>query len=128
MAVKVLAGLELRRYNPHMAAQVGVPELTEIRETFGLNKSDLAEVLQCSRSSITKWELRGIPRDRRASVERLVDLARIFRARLISSRIPKIVRTPDTWLGGRTMLQTLGQEGVDPVYAYLARFFTYNGS
>jgi hypothetical protein len=55
-------------------------------------------------------------------------LLAFFRDRAISSRIPEIVRTPDAWLGGRTMLQTLAQEGVDPIYAYLAPLFNYNGS
>jgi hypothetical protein len=105
-----------------------VPELTEIRETFGLSKNDLADVLHRRASSITEWEHRGIPRERQASVDRLVDLARVFRERVIASRIPEIVRTPDDWLGGRTMLQTLVIEGVDPIYAYLARLFSYNGS
>ena len=111
-----------------MVATAGVPELTEIRETFGLSRNDLADLLHRRASSIMEWEHRGIPRERQASVERLLDLARIFRARLISSRIPEIVRTPDDWLGGRTMLQTLAQEGVDPIYAYLARLFSYNGT
>jgi hypothetical protein len=111
-----------------MPTTATVPQLTEIRETFGLSKNDLADLLHRRASSITEWEHRGIPRERQASVERLVDLARLFRARLIPSRIPEIVRTPDEWLGGRTMLETLAQEGVDPIYAYLARLFRYDGS
>ncbi len=105
-----------------------LPQLAEIRETFGLSKNELADLLQRRASSIAKWERRGVPRELQASVEGLVDLARIFRARLIPSRIPEIVRTPDERLGGRTMLQTLAQEGVDPVYAYLTRLFSYSGS
>jgi len=115
-------------YNSEMAAPTIVPQLSEIRETFGLSKNELADLLRRRASSITEWEHRGIPRDRQASVDRLVDLARIFRKRLIASRIPEIVRTPDDWLGGRTMLQALAQEGVDPIYAYLARLFSYSGS
>jgi hypothetical protein len=75
-----------------------------------------------------EWEHRGIPRERQASVDRLVDLARVFRDRVIASRIPDIVRTPDEWLGGRSMLQTLAVEGVDPIYTYLARLFQYDDS
>ena len=105
-----------------------VPQLTEIRNTFGLSKNELADVLHRRASSITEWEHRGIPLDRVASVDRLVDLARVFRARVIAARIPEIIRTPDEWLGGRTMLQTLTQEGVDPIYAYLGRLFSYGGS
>jgi hypothetical protein len=43
------------------------------------------------------------------------------------SRIPEIVRTPDAWLGGRSILDVIRAEGVDPVYGYLARLFNYGG-
>ncbi len=66
-----------------------------------------------------------MPRDKRASVERLLDLAQLFRRRVIASRIPEIVRTPDSWLGKRTILETLRSDGVDPIYAYLGRLFNY---
>jgi hypothetical protein len=107
----------------YVDATAGALQLTEIRETFELSRTELSHLLRRRAATIAKWEHRGIPRERQASVETLVDLARLFRARLIPSRIPEIVRTPDDWLGGRTMLQTLAQDGVDPIYAYLARLF-----
>ncbi len=103
-------------------------ELREVRETFGLTRSELADLFDRRAQSLSEWETRGIPQEKRASVERLVDLARLFRRRVIASRIPQIVRTPDDWLGGRTMLQTLRADGVDPVYAYLARLFSYSNA
>jgi transcriptional regulator with XRE-family HTH domain len=105
-----------------------VTELQEIRDTFGLTQAELADLFGRRAPSIKEWETRGIPRDRQASVERLVGLAHLFRRRVIGSRIPEIVRTPDDWLGGRTILQTLRTEGVDPIYAYLGRLFNYGGS
>ncbi len=105
-----------------------VSELQEVRDTFGLTRSELADLFDRRPQSLAEWETRGVPREQRASVERLVDLARLFRRRVIASRIPQIVRTPDHWLGGRTMLQTLRAEGVDPIYAYLGRLFNYSGT
>jgi hypothetical protein len=105
-----------------------VSELEEIREVFGLTGSEMADLLHRRPQSILEWETRGIPRDMRASVERLLDLAHIFRKRVIASRIPEIVRTPDAWLGNRTILETLRAEGVDPIYAYLGRLFSYSGT
>jgi DNA-binding XRE family transcriptional regulator len=102
-----------------------VCELEEIREVFGLSKSEMADLLHRRPQSLIEWETRGIPAEKRASVERLHDLARLFRSRLIASRIPEIVRTPDAWLGNRTILETLRIEGVDPIYAYLGRLFNY---
>jgi DNA-binding XRE family transcriptional regulator len=100
-------------------------ELDEIREVFGLSKSEMADLLRRRPQSLIEWETRGIPAEKRASVERLLDLAQLFRSRLIASRIPEIVRTPDAWLGNRTILETLRIEGVDPIYAYLGRLFNY---
>src|SRR5450631_321432 len=102
-------------------------ELQEIQEVFGLTKSEMADLLGRRPQSIIEWETRGIPREKRASVERLLDLAHLFRRRVIASRIPEIVRTPDSWLGNRTILETLRVDGVDPIYAYLGRLFNYGG-
>ena len=102
-------------------------ELQEIREVFGLSRSEIADLLGRRAQSLIEWETRGVPRDKRASVERLLDLAQLFRRRVIASRIPEIVRTPDAWLGNRTILETLRAEGVDPIYAYLGRLFNYGG-
>ena len=100
-------------------------ELEEIREIFGLSRAELADLFGRRAQSVLEWETRGIPRDKRATVERLLDLAHVFSKRVIASRIPEIVRTPDAWLGGRTILETLRTEGIDPIYAYLGRLFTY---
>jgi DNA-binding XRE family transcriptional regulator len=102
-------------------------ELDEIREVFGLTKAEMADLLGRRAQSLSEWETRGVPRDMRASVERLHDLAKLFRKRLIASRIPGVVRTPDAWLGNRTILETLRVDGVDPIYAYLGRLFNYSG-
>lgn len=104
-----------------------ISELDEIRDVFGLTKSEIADLLGRRPQSLVEWETRGIPRDKRASVERLLDLAKLFRQRVIASRIPEIVRTPDAWLGNRTILETLRVDGVDAVYAYLGRLFNYGG-
>lgn len=108
--------------------RTAISELEEIREVFGLSRSELADLLGRRSQSLIEWETRGIPRDKRASVERLLDLAQIFRKRVIASRIPEIVRTPDAWLGNRTILETLRTAGVDPIYSYLGRLFSYSGT
>ena len=104
-----------------------ISELAEIREVFGLTRSEIADLLGRRAQSLIEWETRDVPRNKRASVERLLDLARLFRRRVIASRIPEIVRTPDSWLGNRTILEILRVDGVDPIYAYLGRLFNYGG-
>jgi hypothetical protein len=110
-----------------VSATTGPLELTEIRETFGLSRTELSQLLQRRRATV-EWEHHGIPYDSKGSVGKFADLARALRARLIASRIPEIVRTPDERLGGRTMLEVLAQDGVEPIYAYLARLTDHYGS
>jgi hypothetical protein len=108
--------------------RTAVSELEEIQEVFGLSKSETADLFHRRPQSLVEWETRGVPREKRASVERLLDLSQLFRRRVIASRIPEIVRTPDAWLGNRTILETLRADGVDPIYAYLGRLFNYGGT
>jgi DNA-binding XRE family transcriptional regulator len=102
--------------------------LDRIRKTFDLSENDLATLLGVQRQSVTGWREHGVPSSRRASVERLGDLARVLHKEVIPSRIPQIVRTPDAWLGGRTILETIRIDGPEAVYGYLARLFNYNAT
>ncbi|MGH7723135.1 MAG: hypothetical protein ACRENL_09955 [Candidatus Dormibacteria bacterium] len=101
------------------------PLLDEIRDILGLSESEIADLFGVRRPSLTAWRSVGIPQGRRATAERLRGLARVFDRELIHSRIPEIVRTPDAWLGNRTILDVLIAEGPDPVYGYLSRLFAY---
>ncbi len=105
-------------------AQTAIPEIQEI---LGLTQSDAADLFGVRQPSLAEWLQRGVPQNRRASVERVHELAVVLRRELKPSRIPEIVRTPDDWLGGRSILQTLKAEGVTPVYGYLSRLFAYGG-
>lgn len=100
--------------------------LNQIRATFGLSESELADLFRVRRPSLAAWRETGLPQTRRATAERLLGLARVFAQEVIPSRIPEIVRTPDAWLGGRSVLDVLAGEGPDPVYAYLHRLFSYS--
>jgi hypothetical protein len=101
--------------------------LDEIERTLGLKETELADLFGVRRPSISGWREAGIPRGRQASVERLLELARVLAREVKESRIPQIVRTKDEWLEGRTMLETIAQQGVEPIYGYLHRLFAYQG-
>jgi hypothetical protein len=62
---------------------------------------------------------------RSVDIASLADLIAILERRLIADRIPDVIRSPDDWLGGRTILETLQTDGVAPVMAYLDRLFSY---
>ena len=55
-----------------------VSELQEIRDVFGLSRAEMADLLGRRAKSIVEWETPGVPREKRASVERLLDLAQLF--------------------------------------------------
>lgn len=101
--------------------------LSEIRAIFGLSEHELADLFGVRRESVMGWRRHGIPETRRASVERLLDLARVLYRDIKPERIPEIVRTHDDWLAHGTMLATIAREGPDAVYAYLRRLFSYAG-
>jgi len=105
----------------------GVEQLDEIREIFGLNESELGDLFGVRWPSVVRWRESGIPVGRRATVERVLDLARVLHSELIASRIPEIVRTKDDWLQGRSILQTIQHEGPGAVYPYLNRLFSHHG-
>jgi hypothetical protein len=102
--------------------------LTEIRLVLDISEAQLADLFAIQRSSVEAWRKNGIPTARRAKVERLRDLVRVFVRDLKRSRIPEIVRTPDAWLDGRSILETIRIAGPDAVYSYLARLFSYSAS
>ena len=103
------------------------PELAETQAILGLSQSELADLFGVRQPSLASWRTGRLPVVRRASVERLHDLALVLRQELKPSRIPEIVRTPDAWLGNRSMLEVSRAEGVAPIYGYLSRLFAYGG-
>ena len=102
--------------------------LDEIRSTFALSESELGDLLGVRRQSISEWRLYGVPVQRMATVEHVAALAKILRKELIPSHIPEIVRRKDAWLDDKSILQTIAHVGVDRVYGYLHRLFSYSGS
>jgi transcriptional regulator with XRE-family HTH domain len=102
--------------------------LTQIRQTLGLSEAELADLFNVQRTSVIGWREHGIPEARRASVERVRDLAGVLKREMIPTRIAEIVRTPDAWLADRTILQTIRSDGAEAIYGYLRRLFAYNGS
>jgi hypothetical protein len=99
--------------------------LDEIRSILALSETELADLFGVRRPSLTGWREEGIPATRLATAEQLLDLARVLARELMPTRIAQIVRTPDDWLGGRTILQTVQRDGTAPVYGYLRRLFAY---
>ncbi len=109
----------------HLPHRVGAEAIDEIRRRFGLSEDEVAKLFTVSRPAIGKWRQRGVPVERGADVDRVRELAEYFGRRFVAARIPQIVRTPGDGLGGKTVLAVIAEEGVDRVYAYLERIFSY---
>jgi predicted transcriptional regulator len=103
----------------------GSDALDDIRRTFGLSETELAALCGVKRPSIAKWRLRGVPIERVADVDRVRELSGYFAQRFVAVRISQIVRTPGKGLRGKTVLAVIARSGVEPVYAYLERLFSY---
>jgi predicted transcriptional regulator len=105
--------------------RIGARALDEIRTRFALSEGELAALFGVSRSAVAKWRQRGVPVGRAADVDRVHELAEYFGRRFIAARIPQIVRMPGETLEGKSVLTVLAEGGIDRVYAYLERQFSY---
>ena len=98
-----------------------------IQETFGLSDGELGALFNVSRQAAQQWKMRSVPPNRAADVARVADLAQLLKRRLRAERLPQIVRTAGRGLQGRTVLQMIAQHGVEPIYEYLERLYSYSG-
>ena len=107
------------------ARRLNGTDLEQIRNAFGISEVELGALFGVTRQAIAKWRKHGVPFDRSAEVDRVRQLAEYFHRRFRSERVPQIVRNPGRGLHGKSVLDTIARHGVDPVYAYLERLFSY---
>lgn len=101
-------------------------QIAYIREVFGISNTELGKIFGVERQAVAQWSSRGIPPQRSAQFDRIVELGQFLQRRLIPARIPQIVRTPGKGLGGKTVLEVLRSEGVEPIYDYLRMLAAYS--
>jgi hypothetical protein len=111
----------------HKSTRGSERAIDEIRQIFGLSETAFARLFRVTRQAVEKWRLHGLPPARTADVDRCLEIAGVFKRRLIEARIPQIVRTPADGLGGRTVLDVLEADGPEPVYRYLHQLYSYAG-
>ena len=109
-----------------MQARVsGDRAIEETQRILGLSQNEMADIFGVRQPSLAAWKSGHVPAARRASVERLHELALVLHREIKPSRIAEIIRTPDEWLDNRSILDVIRAEGVAPIYGYLARLFAY---
>lgn len=101
--------------------------IEEIRSIFGLSETRTARLFGVSRQAVDKWRVAGVPAGRMADVDRVLEIARVFKKRLKAERIPQAVTTPAKGLHGSTILEVLERSGPEPVYRYLHELYSYAG-
>jgi transcriptional regulator with XRE-family HTH domain len=112
---------------PRLSRSSSSAKLRSIAKILGLSQTELATLFGVRQPSLAEWIVNGVPTARVANVERFYDLAQVLSREVKATRIPSIVRTPDAWLGNRSILDVVAAEGVEPIYGYLARLFSYGG-
>ena len=100
--------------------------LDQIAAIFGLTDNGVADLFAVSRGTVARWRSAGIPAKRSGDVGLVRELATCFERKFIRARIPQIVRAPSRALGGKNVLAVITECGVDPVYDYLERLFSYS--
>ncbi len=100
-------------------------QISFIESALGLSDAELGKLVGVSRQAVAQWRGRGVPAERSAQVDRLVEFAQFLQRRLVPQRIPQIVRTAAKGLGGKTMLDVIRVDGVAPLYTYVARLAAY---
>jgi hypothetical protein len=107
------------------ANRLGGAAIDEIRSGFGLSTEEVASLFHVTRPAVQQWRANGVPVTRAADVDRVRVLTEVFMRKFIPVRVPQIVRTPGKGLGGKNVLTVIAESGVEPVYAYLERLFSY---
>lgn len=101
--------------------------IDQIRQIFGLSETRVARLFGVSRQAVEKWRVAGVPGSRSADVDRVLEIAHVFKKRLKAERIPQIVSTPAKGLDGSTVLEVLETRGPEPIYRYLHALYSYAG-
>lgn len=82
------------------------PPLVHVKELFGLNSSELAELFGVTRQAVDQWERSGeLPPGRREKLANLLAVGELLERKLSPGRLPLIARRRADVYGGRTMLE-----------------------
>ena len=110
---------------PHPTGVDAAMQIAFVEDALGLSDSDLAKLFAVKRQAVAGWRKSGLPAERAAGMDRLVELTQFMQRRLVPARIPTIVRTAARGLRGKTMLAVLSSDGVEPIYRYFAQLASY---
>jgi hypothetical protein len=94
-------------------------------ESLALSPEATGRLFGVSRQAVNLWLNKGVPADRRASLERISSLTQLLARTFKEERIPEIVRQPMPGLHDNSILDTIAESGAAPVFALLDRARSY---
>jgi hypothetical protein len=116
----------LKLVSDEIAAVIGArTSLDEIRDTLDLSWPELARLFGVQRQAIEQWRVRGVPPNRSADLDRLVEACRFLKHRLKRERIAQIVRAPSERLKGKSMLDYAAEKGAAALLEHLRALFSF---
>jgi hypothetical protein len=90
--------------------QAGDSDLRHVRETFGLNVTEVGRLFGVSRQAAASWLAGEPPAARRPKAACLAAIADVLARRLKPARIPGVVRAPAPAYGGKSMLELVAAD------------------
>lgn len=95
-------------------------QLKDLRESLGLSRADLADVLDCSPKSIQDWEEnRSTPRKKLAPLQDLMNLKERMRNQFPHEEIRRWIKAPNKLFGMRRPVEILRHRDFKPILAVL---------
>jgi len=86
------------------------PPLVRVKDLFGLNTSELAELFGVKRQAVDQWERSGdVPAGRRERLANLLFVGELLERKLSPGRLTLVARRRADVYGGRTMLDLVAQ-------------------
>jgi transcriptional regulator with XRE-family HTH domain len=101
-------GTDIQRYRRlvELALRGMQPPLVRVKELFGLNNSEVADMFGVSRQAVDQWEIAGdVSALRRPKLANLLSVGELLDRKLAPGRLPLIARRPAAAYGGMTMVE-----------------------
>lgn len=90
-----------------------------------LSGPELGTLFDVSRQAIEQWADKGVPIDKMAAIDRLVEVVDGLSERFKAPRLPAVVRAPMPILDNRSILDVLRDDGPPAIFEFFRRWSSY---
>jgi hypothetical protein len=106
-------GTDANRYRRlvELATRSMRPPLARVKDLFGLNNGEIADLFGVRRQAVDQWERSGeIPTGRREKLANMLAVGELFERKLGPGRLPLVAQRRAGVYGGRTMLDMVAAD------------------